>query len=97
MTLNKQPPQHGVKTPKKAGSRKKRKAVRQKDNSEGTQPQISSFFGGQEDISNTPKNSWMEKVKKTSNIQRTPPTPPAIVHDRQNENNPKWANISYIL
>jgi hypothetical protein len=35
-----------------------------KDNSEGTQPQISSFFGGQEDISNTPKNSWMEKVKQ---------------------------------
>lgn len=78
-------PQHGVKTPKKAGSRKKRKAVRQKDNSEGTQPQISSFFGGQDDISNTPKNSRMEKVKKTSNIQRTPPTPPDIVHDRQNE------------
>jgi hypothetical protein len=76
-------PQHGVKTKKK--SRKKRKAVRQKDNSEGTQPQISSFFGGQEDISNTPKNSPMEKVKKTSNIQRTPPTPPDIVHDRQNE------------
>jgi hypothetical protein len=49
--------QNGVKTPKKAGSRKKSKAVRQKDNSEGTQPQISSFFGGQEDISNTPKNS----------------------------------------
>ena len=63
--------------------------VRQKDNSEGTQPQISSFFGGQEDISNTPKNSWMEKVKKTSNIQRTPATPPPIVHDRQNKNNPK--------
>ena len=85
MTLNKQPPQDGVKTPKKAGSRKKRKAVRQKDNSEGTQPQISSFFGGQEDISNTTKNSPTEKVKKTSNIQHTPPTPPDIVHVRQNE------------
>jgi hypothetical protein len=74
MTLNKQPPlpppQDGVKTPEKAGSRKKRKAVRQKDNSEGTQPQISrsSFFDGQEDISNTPKNNRMEKVKKTSYI-----------------------------
>lgn len=77
-------PQHGVKTQKKAGSRKKRKAVRQKDTSEGTQPQISSFFGGQ-DISNTPNNSRMEMGKKTSNIQRTPPTPPDIVHDRQNE------------
>ena len=69
MTLNKQPPQHGVKTPKKADSRKKRKAVRQKDNSEGTQPQISSFFGGQEDISSTQKIVRWKKRKR--NIKHT--------------------------
>jgi hypothetical protein len=55
----------------------KGKSVRQKDNSEVIQPHISSFFSGQEGISNTPKNSQLKNAKRNTDY--------AIVHNRQNE------------
>ena len=54
MTLTKQPPNMVYKLQKKLVAEKK-KSVMQKDNSEDTQSQISSFCGGQEDVSSTQK------------------------------------------
>jgi hypothetical protein len=76
-------PQHGVKTPKKAGSRKKEKRLDRRITLKVHNHKYLVSLVVKKTSQAFQKNSLMEKVKKTSNIQRTSPTPPDIVHDRQ--------------